>query len=220
MASELQEVNRLQQINEQASAKASQALSKLIDRVVEVGISKLEIKRVEDLNPLIDQEDTVAGIYLPVTGDIRGAALLVFPKEIAFILCDLLVKREPGTTRKLTKLDESALKEVGNIISGNYLSVLANTLQIKIVEHVPSFSFDMFGAIVSQIIAKFAEKTQNALVIEVEFIFKLGTYKGYFLLLVAVEQLQAMLGSIAGGGLKNLFAEFEESSASNPNDRY
>jgi len=54
--------NKLQQINEQASAKASQALSKLIDRVVEVGISKVEIKRVEDLSPLIDQEDVVAGI--------------------------------------------------------------------------------------------------------------------------------------------------------------
>ena len=199
MASELQEVSKLQEINEQAAAKASQALSKLIDRAVEVGISKAEVKKVEDLSPLIGIEDIVAGIYLPVTGDISGAALLIFPKDTAFILSDLLVKREPGTTRKLTPLDESALKEVGNIISGNYLTVLANILQIKIVEHIPNFSFDMFGAIVSQIIGEFAQKTENALVIEIEFIFKPETFKSYFLLLFEVEQLKAMLGSMGGG---------------------
>ena len=209
----------LHQVNEQAAESASRALSKLIDRPVEVGISRADIKKVEDLSPLIDQEEVVAGIYLPVTGDVKGAALLIFPKETAFTLSDLLVKRESGTTRKLTELDESALKkEVGNIISGSYLTVLSNVLQIKIVEHIPNFSFDMFGAIVSQIITDFAQKTENALVIEIEFLFKPQTFKGYFLLLFEVEQLKAMLGSIAGvggGGLKTFFAEFAGSTENN-----
>lgn len=209
MESQLQQANKLKQINKDAAERASGALSKLIDRTVDVAIAKAEVKKVEDLSPLISIEDMVAGIYLPVTGDIHGASLLIFPKETAFILSDLLVKRKPGTTRKLTKLDESALKEVGNIISGNYLTVLANTLQIKIVEHIPNFSFDMFGAIVSQIITKFAQKAENALVIEIEFTFQPETFKGYFLLLFELEQFRAMLGSIAGGGgLKSLFAEF------------
>jgi len=198
MGNKLQEVSKLQEINEQASAKTSQALSKLTDRSVEVGIFKAEVKKVAKLSPFIGTEDVVAGIYLPVAGDISGAALLIFPKETAFILSDLLVKRPAGTTRKLTPLDESALKEVGNIISGNYLTVLANMLQIKVIEHLPNFSFDMFGAIVSQIITQFAEKTENALVIEIEFIFKPETFKGYFLLLFEVEQFKAMLGSIGG----------------------
>ncbi len=196
--------NKLQEVNEQATVNASEALSKLIDRQVEVEISKTEVKRVEDLSPLVGPEEMVAGIYLPVTGDISGAALLIFPKETAFALSDLLVKREPGTTHKLTELDKSALKEVGNIISGNYLTVLANVLQIKIIEHIPNFSFDMFGAIVSQIITDFAQKTDKALVIEIEFTFKPETFKGYFLLLFEVEQFKAILGSLvgvaAGGG--------------------
>jgi len=198
--------NKLQEVNEQAAENASKALSKLIDRPVEVDISKAEVKKVEELSPLIGPEEVVAGIYLPVTGDIKGAALLIFPKETAFTMSDLLVKREPGTTRCLTELDESALKEVGNIISGNYLTVLANVLQIKIVEHIPNFSFDMFGAIVSQIITDFAQTTENALVIEIEFLFRPETLKGYFLLLFEVEQFKAMLGSFAeAGGIKDLF---------------
>ena len=188
--------NKLQEVNEQAAANASEALSKLIDRQVEVEISRTEVKKVEDLSPLIGPEEIVAGIYLPVTGDINGAALLIFPKETAFVLSDLLVKRVPGTTHKLTELDKSALKEVGNIISGNYLTILANVLQIKIIEHIPNFSFDMFGAIVSQIITDFAQKTEDALMIEIEFTFKPEILKGYFLLLFEVEQFKAMLGSL------------------------
>jgi chemotaxis protein CheC len=199
MESELQQLDKLEQINKEAADKASAALSKLIDGPVEVAISDARVKKVESFSPLIGIEDMVAGIYLPVTGDIHGAALLIFPKETAFILSDLLVKRPPGTTRKLTLLDESALKEVGNIISGNYLSVLSNTLQIKVVEHLPSLSFDMFGAIVSQIITKFAQKSEDALVIEIEFTFRPETLKGYFLLLFEIEQFKVMLGSILGG---------------------
>jgi len=199
MESELQQLDKLEQINKEAADKASAALSKLIDRPVEVAISRANVKKVESISPLIGIEDMAAGIYLPVTGDIQGAALLVFPKETAFILSDLLVKRPPGTTRKLTSLDESALKEVGNIISGNYLTVLSNALQVKIVEHIPDFSFDMFGAIIDHIITKYAQKVGNALVIEIEFTFKPETIKGYFLLLFEIEQFKATPGSIVGG---------------------
>jgi len=196
---------KLQEINKQAALNASGALSKLIGRPVSIGISKAEVKRVEEVSPFIGPEEIVAGIYLPVTGDIKGAALLIFPKETAFTLSDLLVRREPGTTRKLTQLDKSALKEVGNIISGNYLAVLSNTLQIKVIEHIPSFSFDMFGAIVSQIIAKFAQSSEKALVIEVGFTFKPVTLKGYFLLLFRMEEFDAF---VRGGDFRELFGDF------------
>jgi len=171
-------------------------LSKLINRPVGIEIPRAEVKRVEELRPLLGLGEIVAGIYLPVTGDIKGAALLVIPKESAFTMSDLLVKRKPGTTRKLTELDESALKEVGNIISGNYLTILSNILQVKVIEHLPSFSFDMFGAIVSQIIVEFARKVDKALVIELEFVFKPEILKGYFILLFEVEQFKALIGSL------------------------
>jgi chemotaxis protein CheC len=143
---------------------------------------------------LIDIEEIVAGIYLPVKGAVIGAALLIFPKETAFTLSDLLVRREPGTTRKLTELDKSALKETGNIICGTYFAVLANTLQIKLIEQVPNFSFDMFGAIITQIITEFAQNAEEALVIELEFLFKPATLKGYLLLLLNVDEFRSIVG--------------------------
>lgn len=182
----------LQRINKHAALNVSQALSKMTKGPpVSMKISKAEVKKIKELRPIIGLEEIVAGVYLPITGSVKGASLLIFPKETAFTLSDLLFKREVGTTRKLSKLDKSALKEVGNIVSGNYFTVLSNVLQIKIIEHIPSFSFDMFGAIISQIMTKFAQKAEKALVIEVEFIFNPVTLKGYFLLLFEIEQLKA-----------------------------
>jgi len=186
--------DKLQEINTQAAMNASRALSKLIDEPVSLEITKAGVKDVKELSPIIDSEELVAGIYLPITGEVKGAALLIFSKETAFTLSDLLVRREPGTTRELTELDKSALKEVGNIISGNYFTVLSNNLQVKIIEHIPSFSFDMFGAVISQIIAKFAQETEKALIIEIQFTFKPIKLKGYFLLLFRLEEIKAILG--------------------------
>lgn len=181
--------DKLQKINKAAAANASKALSKLIDRPVSIEMAHAKVKKMEYLSPIISPEEITVGIYMPITGDVKGAALLIFPKESAFTLSDLLVKREPGTTRRLTELDKSALKEVGNILSGNYLAVLSNMMKIKIIEHIPSYSFDMFGAVISQIITKFAQKAEEALVIEIGLIFKPATCKGYFLLLFELEQL-------------------------------
>jgi chemotaxis protein CheC len=192
-------MRKLQEINNKAALSASGALSKLIGRQVKMNITMADIRDVGELSPIIAPEEIVAGVYLPVTGEIAGAALLIFPKESAFNLSDLLVRREPGTTRKLTGLDESALKELGNIVCGSYLTVLSNALQVKTIGQVPSFSFDMFGAIVSQIITAFAQKSEKALVVEIEIIFEVKALKGYFLLLLELPQFNAILRSLDSG---------------------
>ena len=186
--------NKLQDINKEAALNTSAALTKLIGQPVSVVISNPEVKDVKELSPTIGAEEIVAGIYLPISGDVQGAALLIFPKETTFTLSDLLVRRPPGTTQELTELDKSALKEVGNIITGNYFTVLGNRLQVKIIENIPSFSFDMFGAILNDIIAKFVQKAEKAIVIEVEFIFKPTKLTGHFLLLFELGQIKAIMG--------------------------
>ena len=185
-------------INEQAALNASRALSKLIDRPVSVEILNAEVKKVEELGSIIGPEENVVGIYLPITGDVLGAALLLFPEENALSLCDLLAKREPGKTRKLTKPDESALKDVGNIISANYMTVLPNMLNVNMIEHTPSFTLDIFRSLLGQIITKFARDTEKALTIQIEFIFKPITIKGYFLLLFEREDVHEILDSLNG----------------------
>ncbi len=192
------DVKKLLKIDERGTLNASRALSKLIDRPVSVKILKAEVKKVEELGSIIGPEENVVGIYLPITGNVLGAALLIFPKETALTLCDLLAKREPGKTRKLTKSDESALKDVGTIISAHYVTVLSNMLQVNITEHMPNFSLDIFRLLIGQIMKKFARDTEKALILEIELILKSIRLRGYFLFLFEREDSHEILDSLDG----------------------
>ncbi len=187
---------KLQEIHENACINISHALTKLSGRKVIVDIINPKISGIKELSPLIDPNEIVAGVYLPVTGQAKGASILVFPKETAFKLCDFLLKRNIGTTKELTELDKSALKETGNIFCGTYFTTLANELKIKIIEHIPEFSFEKFGGILTQIITKFAAKAEKTLVVEIEFMFTDVVLQGYFLLLLEKEQIEQIIGSL------------------------
>lgn len=173
----------LQSINKIAGKNTAKALKKMFHQNVSVRMPKASIEKVKKLAPIIPAEEMTVGIYLPISGDAKGAALLIIPKEAAFSLSDMLLKRKPGSTRKLTRLDKAALKEVGNIICGQYFTVFSNMLRIKIIEHIPNFSYSMFGAIISDIIARFSVLSDEALIIEVNLVFKPKVLKVYFLLL-------------------------------------
>jgi len=186
--------NLLTKMSDKAAKKASLALSKLSNEKVAVEFAKSAITKIQS-NVLteIDPESIVAGVYLPITGEIKGATLLLFPKKFAFDLCDILAGRKQGTTRQLTELDQSAIKEVGNIVCGNLMTVFSNILKVRIIEHAPVFSFDMFGAISDQIIVQFAQKTEEVLTIEIKLSLKNIQIKGYILVVLEVKKIEAIL---------------------------
>ncbi len=187
---------RLQEIHEEACVHISAAFTKLSGRKTIVNIANPKITEVKELSPFIDADEIVAGVYLPVTGETKGAALLILPKETAFNLCDFLLKREIGTTQELTGMDESALKEAGNIFCGTYFTTLANELKIKIIEHLPEFSFERFGGILTELITKCAAGAEKTLVVEIEFMFTELVLQGYFVLLLEKKQIEHIIGSL------------------------
>lgn len=194
-------IDRLKRISEIAAKNASESFSKIVNKKVLVKSLNVTIKKIKKINEGINLEEIVAGVHLQIKGKITGEILLVLPKETALIMSDLLLKKEAGITRKLNSLDESALKEVGNIVAGAYLAVLSNVLQVEIIAHVPNFKFDMFGAIYEQVANKLAKKEDDALVIDIEFIIKSKKLKGYLLLLFAFakEKVISALSMIEKG---------------------
>lgn len=174
-----------------AAENASGAMSTLTGETVTVKIVKAEIKNIFQENfAELHPESIVAGIYLPITGDIHGSALLIFPEKVAYKLCDLLFRRSCSGEKILSELDKSALKEVGNIVCGSFLTVLSNTLKVKIIEHVPDFTFDMFGSMVAGLATEFAEQ---GLVIEITFDFIHGDIKGYVMLVFELGEMKIIL---------------------------
>ncbi len=116
----------LTEMNQAAAEKASSVLSKLIDRSVTVAFSSIGVKKIADLCPFIPPKDIVMGIVLPIIGEMKGVGMLILPEDFTLTIIDILTGKQSRTMHHLTELEESALKEVGNVITGAYLTVLCD----------------------------------------------------------------------------------------------
>ena len=197
---ELTELERdaLREIGHIGAAHASKALSKIIGQRINVGVPIVTATPLMQLPAVLgNREELIVGVYLPVTGDLEGSVLLVFPQQSALALSDLLMGREVGTAKTLEEIDKSALMEVGNILSAHCLTALSEFLGLRLVGRIPDLARDMVGAVIDSIIIKHSQRAEQALVINVELTTKERVnIESYFYLLFGREESQRILKAI------------------------
>lgn len=199
------EKDALKEVGYIGAGHAAKALSKMIGQTIDVTVPLASTIPLSELPKSVGGLETlVTGIYLPITGDVKGSVLIIFPQQSALLLADLVMRRKPGTAKDMDAMDKSALKEVGNILSGNCLTALSHFLGMRLVEHIPDLASDMIGAVMDYIIVRFGQKAERALVLEMEFNTRKGLkISGYFFLLFDLEQANLILNAIrakVGGG--------------------
>lgn len=185
---------RLEKVNQAAGQRASLALSKIMRQPTEVVFFSPQVVAPQEINSLIDLKQYGVGVFLPIKG-IKGSGIFLFPQEIAFNLCDAAMKREQGTTREFSQFDQDILKEISNILLGNYLAVFSNEFDQEVIEGMPKFSAGLFGAILEELIANLTQVASSTLVIKIEFTIKLQVLTGDLILIFETQDIQALLGA-------------------------
>ena len=94
-----------------------------------------------------------------------------------------------------SEMELSALKEIGNIITGSYLNSLSTMTNLKILPSVPELAIDMAGAILSVPAIEFGTMGDNILLIETQFTDD-QDMSGYFILVPDLESYGKILGSL------------------------
>ncbi len=120
---------------------AATALSQLTDRRIMISVP--QVRRIEyDGVPgmLAGFGDHVAVVMMRMLGDLTGRALLVFGETDAVRLCDLILRREQQPARALGEMEQSGLKEVGNIVCSAYLTALSNFMGMMLLPSVPGLT--------------------------------------------------------------------------------
>ena len=93
---------------------------------------------------------------------------MVFPEKSALAMADLLEGKQGSL--ELSDMGTSALKEAcGNILANAFLNAFAAELDLKIIDSIPHIVTDMLNSVMSNVLAQFACKTENALVFKNNF---------------------------------------------------
>ena len=141
------------------------------------------------------EEDIVVGIYLFLEGDINGSMMFMLEEQSSHILVNHLMGRDTTNMEPFNEMDFSALQEIGNIITGAYLSSLSGLTGLYINASVPYLTVDMAGAILSVPAIEFGKLGDRALLIETEFGDDIAI-NGYFILIPDMPSYDVILKSL------------------------
>ncbi|HBI61396.1 MAG TPA: CheY-P-specific phosphatase CheC, partial [Lachnospiraceae bacterium] len=193
------EFDVLTEIGNIGAGNATTALSQLINTRIDMNVPRVKMLTFAELAQVIGGEETlVAGILLSLEGDIQGSLLFILESDAARVLVQRLVGLTSGLdSDTFTEIEISALQEIGNIITGAYLSAISSLTKLTISISVPSLAFDMAGAILSVPAIEFGKLGDKALLIESRFKdLDVMDISGYFILIPTMESYTRILESL------------------------
>lgn len=189
----------LKEIGNIGAGNATTALAKMLDSKVDMRVPKVQLVDLAEIASIIGDEETVmAGILLLLEGDINGMMMFILDIPSARSLVDGIMhvsSTEHNEDELFNNMEVSALNEVGNIITGAYLSALSDLTKLSIVSSVPSLQIDMAGAILSIPAIEFSKIGDKVLFIETQFDNE-TSINGYFILIPELESYDIILHSL------------------------
>ncbi|SDB10315.1 chemotaxis protein CheC [Eubacterium oxidoreducens] len=186
----------LKEIGNIGAGNATTAIASMLGFKVDMSVPSVKLMECQELPTAIGpEEDVVAGIYLEVMEDISGSMMFILSLPSAQYLVNKLMMRDPEYSAPFDEMDMSALKEIGNIIGGSYLSALSGLTGLTIAPSVPALAIDMEAAVLSVPAIVFGQMGDNALLIETKFGDDV-MIDGYFILMPDVESYEKILTAL------------------------
>lgn len=185
----------LKELGNIGAGNATTALAQMMQCKVDMAVPQVRLLEFKELGETMGGEELVmAGIYLGIEGDITGSIMFLLEKLAAKHLVGKLMGME-SEGEEFTEMEFSALKEVGNIITGAYLNSLSSITNLSIYPSVPDLCVDMAGAILSVPAIEFGALGDRILLIQTQF-FDEMVLDGYFILIPDLESYGRILAAL------------------------
>ena len=182
------------------AGNATTALSKMLNQKMDMSVPKVELVPFNEISDIMGDEDqTVVGIMLGFEGDVYGMMMFLFDTKSAHHLVNTLMMQDTESgieaDTQFNDMEMSALNEIGNIVSGSYLTAISKLTNLKMVSTVPEMTIDMIGALLSVPASEFGKYGDKLLLIQSQF-GELDFVNGYFLMIPELESYDKLLESL------------------------
>ena len=193
------QLDGLREIANIGAGHAATALSQLVHERVMVSVPEIQIVRLEDVPELLGEPDQViSAVMMKMIGDVTGRTVQIFPERTASALVSALTGRQRlEFPDQFGELEQSALKEVSNIIVAAYVNALAEFMGMMLIISVPALAIDTAAAVLT---TSYLNSGQEG-----DFVFAIDThlsvgsvteFRAHFLLLPDGASLKVMLRAL------------------------
>lgn len=159
----------LKEIGNIGAGNAATALSTLLNKKIDMRVPNVRVVSFDEMMEMAGGPDTVvAGVFLRIEGAAPGSMFFVLSLEQANTFIKQMIGDEEFSFENppYDELAISALQELGNILSGSYLSSLSDFTNLDLYPSVPALSIDMVGAIISYGLIELSQVSDYAIVID------------------------------------------------------
>jgi chemotaxis protein CheC len=192
----LRELDALRETANIGAGHAATALSQMTQSAIMITVPTVTIAALEEIPPQVSEsEEPVAAVLMRMTGDLTGRTLLLLPYSTALRVGQLMLRREGPHADHFSELEESALKEAGNILSGAYMNALSDFMGLLLLPSPPSFAVDMSAAVLTSAYLEFGAERDVVFAVETQFYLQEHgeRLRGFFLLMPDQSSLDALL---------------------------
>lgn len=146
---------------------ATTALSQMLSgKLFQLVVPEARLLHFEEAARFVESlEQVVVGIFIVVSGDVKGHMAFLLPVDSAMVLVRLLTGDDSG---EFNDMALSALQEIGNIMITSYLNALSKMTDLLMAPSVPGVAVDMAGAIWQSVLAG-AQVINEVTLIRTEF---------------------------------------------------
>ncbi|KOO46697.1 chemotaxis protein CheC [Priestia koreensis] len=196
-------IDLLKEICNIGAGHAATALSTLLSRRIDMQVPHVKVVTFEEgMNLMGGSEQVVSSSFLRFEGDVSGGMFFLLSIEDATTFVQELLQDQKITFQQFpyNEMALSALKEMGNILAGSYLSSFSDFTKLRLSQSVPSISIDMVGAILSNGLLQASYEGDMAIMIDTVLTDgdknNVHELNGHFLLIPDPESIPKIFSSL------------------------
>ena len=187
-------IDCLQEMGNIGSGNAASSLSAMLGKTVTMHVPKISVL---DYQSVIDEmggpEKLITAILVTFKGDIRGMMIFLLENAFAEIVVNTFMGKQNIDVIRMDEADSSAVKEMGNIMAGAYLSALAAMAEFTIQMDPPSMTVDMMGAVMNAPMVSLDEVGDKVLFIDEGFKIENTEINANIILVPEMESLDILM---------------------------
>lgn len=196
----------LREIGNIGAGNAATSMSELTNKRVDMKVPSVSIVTIDEIIDIVGgPEKLVVVLLFKIYGEAPGSVYFILNVEEAEALVNEIVN-DPEfkllADKQPNELSVSVLKEIGNIMTGSYLSALSDFVKINMHSSIPYLSVDMAGAILPSGLIELSQVSDYAIVIDTEIGDETGKngLKGHFFLLPELESIPKFFSALGING--------------------
>jgi chemotaxis protein CheC len=186
------ELDMFNEIGNVGVGNAATALSTMLGKKVNISLPTTKLINREELLKEMDRELLI--VTCKIEGDLEGNVVVIYNKENAFPLIDLMNGVPEGTLKELDEMAKSAYKEMVNIIAGPYLDSLSQMMSMRLLPKPPIFNYGKLVAIKDSLLSQLPTGFEEVLYVKAMMSIDGKTIFGDMYIVLGKKSLEKVIG--------------------------